>query len=356
MNTRLILIIIFCTSTLSYAQEQSRDTIIVGVKNTPPFIIEQPDGTYTGISITLWESIANNMNVPYKYEKYTLENLQKRLENNQLDLSINPLTVTSERVQKYDFTQPFFITNLAIATTKSGQNKWITFLRNFFSVEFFKAITLLFIILLIFGLLVWIFERKKNKDQFGSGWSGVWAGLWWSAVTMTTVGYGDKAPTTTGGRIVALIWMFTAIIIISGFTASIASALTVTELQTQIKGPQDLQKVSVATVAASTGEKYLQRGNITYEPTTNLEEALKMLDEGTVNAVVYDEPLLRYTIENNNYENELMVLEHTFATQYYSFALSEDNEILQEVDVALLREINSAGWSVILERYGLSDN
>ena len=38
--------------------------------------------------------------------------------------------------------------------------------------------------------------------------------FWWAAVTMTTVGYGDKTPVTTGGRIVGLVWMFTSVIVI----------------------------------------------------------------------------------------------------------------------------------------------
>ena len=49
--------------------------------------------------------------------------------------------------------------------------------------------------------------------------------LWWSVVTVTTVGYGDKYPVTTGGRVVATILMITGIGLLSVVTANIASYL-----------------------------------------------------------------------------------------------------------------------------------
>jgi hypothetical protein len=44
---------------------------------------------------------------------------------------------------------------------------------------------------------------------------GVDHALWWSAVTVTTVGYGDKAPVTRVGRLFAVIWMFCGIAMVS---------------------------------------------------------------------------------------------------------------------------------------------
>ena len=75
----------------------------------------------------------------------------------------------------------------------------------------------------VVGVVMWLGERRRNQAQFGgTAAHGIGAGLWWSAVTMTTVGYGDKAPVTILGRLLGLVWMFAAIIIISSFTAAIA--------------------------------------------------------------------------------------------------------------------------------------
>ena len=53
--------------------------------------------------------------------------------------------------------------------------------------------------------------------------------LWWSATTVTTVGYGDTAPVTTEGRILGVILMFVGIGVFSIFTANIASFFVRTE-------------------------------------------------------------------------------------------------------------------------------
>jgi voltage-gated potassium channel len=50
-------------------------------------------------------------------------------------------------------------------------------------------------------------------------------GLWWSFVTLTTVGYGDITPRSLGGRIIAMIVMLFGIGLLGLFSATIASAL-----------------------------------------------------------------------------------------------------------------------------------
>lgn len=48
-------------------------------------------------------------------------------------------------------------------------------------------------------------------------------GLWWAVTTVTTVGYGDRYPTTTEGRLLAVLLMITGISLVGVTTASVAA-------------------------------------------------------------------------------------------------------------------------------------
>ena len=53
------------------------------------------------------------------------------------------------------------------------------------------------LLLLYFSAVgIYYFERDAQPEAFAS----VFHSLWWAVVTLTTVGYGDVYPVTTGGR------------------------------------------------------------------------------------------------------------------------------------------------------------
>ena len=67
-----------------------------------------------------------------------------------------------------------------------------------------------------------LFEKDKNEslDSIGDA-------IWWSMVTVTTVGYGDISPATIGGRIIGVVVMIFGIGFLGMFTATIASIFVV---------------------------------------------------------------------------------------------------------------------------------
>jgi voltage-gated potassium channel len=64
-----------------------------------------------------------------------------------------------------------------------------------------------------------------ERDAEGANITSFGDALWWSATTMTTVGYGDRYPTTPAGRGVAVALMVLGIAALSVVTATIAAFL-----------------------------------------------------------------------------------------------------------------------------------
>ena len=62
-----------------------------------------------------------------------------------------------------------------------------------------------------------------ERDIDGSNIKNFGVGLWWAITTVTTVGYGDRFPTTTEGRFLAVGLMIMGISLMGVITASVAS-------------------------------------------------------------------------------------------------------------------------------------
>jgi voltage-gated potassium channel len=66
-------------------------------------------------------------------------------------------------------------------------------------------------------------ELAFEEHAHGANIHNFGESLWWAIVTVTTVGYGDNYPVTTGGRCVAVVLMLVGIGLIGALTATVAS-------------------------------------------------------------------------------------------------------------------------------------
>ncbi|MCW8850032.1 MAG: transporter substrate-binding domain-containing protein [Melioribacteraceae bacterium] len=331
------------------AQEK---TFIVGTKITEPFVIHNNSDDWSGISFELWKLIAKDLNIKFEVRTYDLEGLTNAVAKNEIDIAVSPLTVTAEREKLFDFTHSYFTTGLSIAVPNKSNNSLFNIARNIFSTQFIEVVLLVAIVLFIVGFFVWLFERKKNKAEFGDGFSkGLGSSFWWAAVTMTTVGYGDKSPKTAGGRIIALIWMFAGLIMISGFTAAIASALTVEKLDTGINTLTDLNNVRVGTVRSSSSEEYLSQNGIDFITTKNIDHGFDLIENKQIDAFVYDAPILKYYVKSKNIANKFRVLPIILDPINYAFALPTNSNLRESINRVLLREIDKKEWKTVVNNY-----
>ncbi|MGB8954000.1 MAG: ion transporter [Tumebacillaceae bacterium] len=85
-----------------------------------------------------------------------------------------------------------------------------------------KSVTLILLFLSVF--MLWssagFYFLEKGKNPVIQNFSDA---LWWAVVTTTTVGYGDIAPVTNAGRMIAVVLIVSGVALIGMFTANMAN-------------------------------------------------------------------------------------------------------------------------------------
>ncbi|NIQ88829.1 MAG: transporter substrate-binding domain-containing protein [Deltaproteobacteria bacterium] len=205
----LLIVTLFSVKALAQNDNTAPSKLLVAVVDAPPFYIKTPDGRWEGLSIELWQAIAQELNVEFELREHNFENVHDAIKRGDVDI-ILAIAGTEQREIIMDLSHPFLRSGSAIAVTaEASEHSWLRFAGRLFALNFLPVIGLLLLLALIAGTIVWLFEARRNPKMFGGGTvRGVGHGIWWAIVTLTTVGYGDKAPKTLGGRMVALIWMF----------------------------------------------------------------------------------------------------------------------------------------------------
>ena len=94
-----------------------------------------------------------------------------------------------------------------------------------------------FVVALAAGILMWLIDGE-NFPTIGSG-------MWWSVQTVTTVGYGDNVPTSSGGKALAAVVMITALGFMSVVTAAI-SAMFIESARRKRSGDTEITLAHIA--------------------------------------------------------------------------------------------------------------
>lgn len=86
-----------------------------------------------------------------------------------------------------------------------------------------KLIIFVLIIIVLGGIFIFFVEKGKAVGDSEQMFSQFFDGLWWTVVTITSVGYGDKYPVTEIGKVFAIFLMFIGVIVTSTLSGTIAS-------------------------------------------------------------------------------------------------------------------------------------
>jgi polar amino acid transport system substrate-binding protein len=325
---------------------------LIGIVEAPPFAMKDASGGWDGIAVRLWRHVAGDLGRTYRFQEMAPPDLLAAIQAGTL-VAVVTAVASAERERLVDFSHPYYSAGLGIAVpAASSPPNWLTVAGNLLSWSFLELIGLLVLVLMVVGAIVWLCERRSNPEHFSDRTlEGIADGLWWAAVTMTTVGYGDKAPRTQAGRILGGIWMFAALILISFFTAHVTSTLTVSSLSGRVRGPEDLPHVRVGTLRDSVAQSQLRGGlGIAAGGYDSIAGGLEALARGDIDAFVFGEPILRYEVANR-FHDRLQVLGSTFMREDFAFALPLNSPLRKAINESLLSYINTEEWQAVLRQY-----
>jgi ABC-type amino acid transport substrate-binding protein len=324
---------------------------MVGTKEAPPFAMKDSKGRWTGISIDLWQQIAEKLGVRFRFvEERSVQSLIAATARGSYDLSIAAITITPDRERMVDFSQPFYSAGLGIAVPIRSASLWREIGRTMTSLGFFQAAGVLVGLALFTGTLIWLFERRHNEDFGGTAAKGLGASIWWSAEAMTQASTGHRGPKTMLGRALAIIWMIVSIITIAVFTASVTSALTTREIRGLVNGLDDLPLVRVGAVGGTSSISFLDAQRIKHRNFDNAKDGLAALQAGSIDAFVYDKPLLSW-IAAGELSSNVEILDNVFDPQGYGIAMPVGSRYRRAVDLAMLEIIDEEWWKQTLFKY-----
>jgi polar amino acid transport system substrate-binding protein len=348
----LCFLLIYPPASFSQSESTAQRILQVGVIAASPLYMKTADGRWEGFSVELWQAVAQHLNLSFEYREFkTLEQLLDALEKGEID--VFPSLPVGERFEStLDFSQSYSKSGLSIAVPAEGvEYRWLRVFESIFSKHILKAIGLLVLLSMIAGIIVWSFERRKNDEMFGGGTAGgIGHGIWWAMVTMTTVGYGDKAPRTVGGRIVALIWMTFSIIFIASFTANITTSLTINDLKGKVHGLNDLYNVRVGSVSRSEGLDFLTKQGIAVIPFEAIQEGVSAVAGRNIDAFVVNEQVLKHLVKKE-FPGQVQVLPGTYDEYFVSIALPQNSSLRKPINKALLHLMKTKNWAELQNRY-----
>jgi ABC-type amino acid transport substrate-binding protein len=328
--------------------------LVVGTVAAEPVYIKTADGRWEGFGIDVWRAVAEQMGVLFELREFdSFGLLIEAIKNGDIDV-IPSLPVEARYEDFMDFAQSYLKSGLAIAVPVAGAGgRWGSVAASLFSKDILQAVGLLILMSLTAGAIVWGFERRRNREMFGGGaGKGIGQGLWWSMTTLTTVGYGDKAPKTIGGRITAAVWMLTSIVFISSFTANITTSLTVGELRGKVRGFHDLFNARVGSIPESEAMIFLASRGMAARPFKTIPEGLQAVADKKIDAFVLNEVILKYFVKNE-FPGRVKVIPGIFDEYFVGIGLQAGSPLRKPINQALLELMKTEKWTELLNRYKL---
>jgi polar amino acid transport system substrate-binding protein len=316
--------------------EATPEKLRVATRLIAPFVMEE-QGKLTGFSIELWQKITEQMGQQSSLTVYpTLAQTLSAVEQNKADLAIAAISITADREQKFDFSYPMFASGLKILIRNPKQSGFVpNLIRDLFSPAVLQIIGLAILMVIVSAHLIWFFERRHPKSSIDEDYfPGIFEAAWWAASTLAT--QAEEMPRGALGRVMAVLWMFIAVLFVAYFTATVTAGMTAQSIHGNIQSINDLNGRTVATTAGSTAANFLQRRSLKILEVDKIEAAYDALLAKKADAVVFDAPVLMYYAAHGG-QGKVQLVGEILRDENYGILMQPNSPYRKPINKALLK-------------------
>lgn len=318
--------------------EDNNAVLKVGIiLNKPPFEYKNELNEVDGLSIKIWESVADELKLNYEYVhmEVTQDELISNLADGKIDLAIAPMSVTHKRSKQVDFTRPYFMNYVGVAIS-TYKNSMVTFLAEIIiKMSVVMAIVICTAAVMI-GFIMWLIERGRDPDMPKPFIRGYGYAMW--STCGTFLRYLVYEPHTRAGRFVSMGWLFLGICFMIAINAVVTSSLTValTEQSSAIQVKSDL---ALKKIAVSKGSAYfdlarkLETNVISVDGTT---AGLRLIESKKIMGYIGDYFVINNTIDSKGIKNVKMA-PFVISNDEYAFALPKGSPLKRKINATLVK-------------------
>jgi len=333
-------------------------TVRVATHDLAPFVTTH-DGVKSGFAIELWEEIAKREGWSTKYvDVSNVTQLLDAVKTGAADVATGPISITADRVENFDFSQPILHAGMQILTRSGSTHKSTPGLMDFLKLLFSRSMLIwlgaAFVITVIPAHITWLVERRHADSMVSKSYfPGVFQAFGWGLGTLAA--QPDDAPKHWLARAMGVLWAFVSIIFVAYYTATLTANLTVERFDAEISSPADLFGKKVCTVADTTSARFLRGFGVSATGAANINDCFSGLKKGDYAAVVFDAPVLQYYATHDG-AGTAQLAGPIFQDEDYGIVFRIGSELRKKVDEALLSIREDGTFVMIKSKWFGSDD
>ncbi|KAH6780908.1 hypothetical protein C2S52_012145 [Perilla frutescens var. hirtella] len=298
----------------------------------------------SGFSIQVFNKTVEQLKYALPYElipyqgRYT--DLVKQVESKVFDAAVGDIAIIASRYEYVEFSHAHTESGLAMVVPilKHSNKTWL------FMKPFTRAMWLLTVFINVYnGFVVWSIEKEYCAELKGPLLHQIATLVWLAFATLFSL-HGERLHSNLS-KMATVVWLFVALIITQSYTASLASMLTLQDIEPKIANIEVLKSENayIGFSKASFVKEYLV-GALQFKEDrvknfTTPDDYAKALRSGDISAAFLEAPVAKLFVAK--YCNSFVIAGPIYKVGGYGFAFPKGSPLVGDMDEALLSVFES---------------